>query len=82
MMAQSALNQDDGHIAAGTTVLSLGILAPQHTDITKLRIGIFFADKKKSQFGGSARMCIQLISIYGNKGCRDNQGDHMDSAYS
>ena len=82
MMAQSVLIQDNGHIAAGTTVLSLGILAAQHTDIAKLRIGNLCADKKQSQISGSVRMCIQLISIYGNKGCHDNQGDHMDSAYS
>ena len=52
-MAQFALIQDDGHIAAGTTVSSLGILAAQHTDIARLRISNFCADKKQSQFGGN-----------------------------
>ena len=62
-MAQSALNQDNGHTAAGTTVSRLGILAAQHTNIAKLRIGNLCADKKQSQISGSAKMCIQLISI-------------------
>ena len=79
-MAQSALNQDKGHTAAGTTVSSLGILAAQHTDIAKLRIGNLCDNKKQSQISGSARMYIQQISIYGIKGCGNNQGDHRDNA--
>ena len=59
MMAQSVLIQDDGHIAAGTTVSSLGILAAQHTDIIQLRVCNLCADKKQLQNSGSVRMYIQ-----------------------